>query len=196
VASNASASLRKYCTASPGRLAGICHALHELEQYLAEISEGAAVLKAITEVENMRKLLARASDDFASALGRLMARGATHHDREREWGANILTHAHELRCLRPARASAGDRRAARRPTLIALYKHLRWGGLGYAAISRLVPDDLFFQPPSTVPSKADARKRERYAADRVRKRVQSGEAKSLFPREHLAEKSPKGVSSA
>jgi hypothetical protein len=182
------------CEESPCRLAGICHALYELTQYRIEARDAEGHIAAADATEQMRKVLRKHGAEYAITLERLLAQSVERHRVNGEIGRTEPASRHEIFCTLPAqtlqemtgflltlerfegelRASmssfelqqSGDKRP-RDLLLTAVYQHLRWGGLKYEQIAELVPDGLGV----------------RDAAERVRARVNSDNARSMMPRE-------------
>lgn len=180
------------CSRRPCRTAGLCHALYELVQYRLEAPQG--VVAAANAAEAMRKALQRAGDQFMPILKNLIEQSDQRHREAVQLGIVEARSEHEILCTRPAllvvqvselllnvdrferelrgRVSSfelqqsGDKRSGNL-LLTAVYQHLHWGGLSYAEIAKLVPDEVG----------------PRGAEERVRSRVRSENARSLMPRE-------------
>lgn len=185
------------CRVSPCQLAGVCYSLQELLQWKREVTAPRsraiiAVAHAAREChEAMEAQLAR----FAIVARELIRSSDMHHELEDRHHVPGQFHKHELTCVAPQEAindsesalARFDRLANELPAMIespelaqpparkrtallhsAVCQHLRWGGWSYADIADLVPDGL-------------GGNRE----DRVRKRVKSGDARSLLPVDEL-----------
>ncbi len=181
------------CTKSPCRAAGLCLALQELIQFKAEAQDPEGFIVAADETEHMRKELQKNGDQYVKALEILLRRSEERHQRLETLCAKELEGQHELLCELPVQVlqqmadlrdsleklegglrgavwtfelqQSGDKRSANL-LLTAVCQHLKWGGLTYAEIARLIPEG---GPQG--------------AAERVRKRVKSDNARSLLPRE-------------
>ncbi len=168
------------CVVQPCRLGGLCHALYEVWQYQNEAQWGRPFLDAADEAGKFRA----ASAAFMETLAPVLHRVFEMHNR-------VPFHDHAI-CARAVRVfpSAVELTAelsewedamrglvwseelrqpkGKKPAellLTAVCQHLRWGGITYTEIARLVLGDG-----------------SRHAAERIRKRVkESVDARSLVP---------------
>jgi hypothetical protein len=182
------------CKRSPCRLAGLCHALGEITEHQAELVRSTELLDVMAQTHDVEKWLRNAGFLYVQALNALVERGKARHAAGARLRLALLAHDHELLCVRPARillrltaflqavenfddelrellASRQLRQpASTKPAdllLTAVWQHLDWGGLTCDEIAKLVPDGNGV----------------RGAADRVRKRVGSRNARCMMPRE-------------
>jgi hypothetical protein len=182
------------CKKSPCRTAGLCHALFELTQYRAEARDSEGVIAAADETELLRKALQKYGDRYVKTIEVLSQNSKKLHQHERDFGREEPSSQHQILCVLPVQAlhemnvllntlqtleselrgrvwsfelqQSGDKKPGDL-LLTAVYQHLRWGGLKYKEIARLVPDGGGTKG----------------AADRVRARVKSPNARSMMPRE-------------
>jgi hypothetical protein len=140
----------------------------------------------------MRKAFENAGDRFMPILEKLLGQSEQRHRDAVQLGVAEARSEHDILCMRPGQLivqmtalllnlerferelrgrvssfelqQSGDKRAANL-LLTAVYQHLHWGGLSYAEIATLVPDEL--GPLG--------------AKERVRSRVRSDNARSLMP---------------
>ena len=182
------------CSRSPCRTAGLCHALYELVQYRHEAKDPEGVIAAANAAEAMRKALLKAGNEFMPVLERLLNQSVERHRHAVELGIVEPRSEHEILCVRPEQLAvqtttlllnldrferelrgrirsfelqqSGDKRPGNL-LLTAVYQHLRWGGISYAEIARLVPDESGPQGME----------------ERIRSRVKSENARSLMPAE-------------
>lgn len=182
------------CSRRPCRTAGLCHALYELVQYRREVTDPQGIIAAANAAETMRKALQKAGNQFMPILEKMLDQGDQRHRDAVQVGAVEARSEHEILCNRPGQLvvqltrlllnvdrferelrgrvssfelqQSGDKRSANL-LLTAVYQHLHWGGISYAEIAALVPDDVG----------------PRGAEERVRARVRSENARSLMPRE-------------
>lgn len=185
------------CTKSPCRAAGLCHALHELVQHRNEVADK-EIIKAADATELMRKTFRKCGDKYMETLEALSARSDERHRQLRSLGRKEPRSVHETLCRLPERAiiematlnetlneleqrlrahnwsfdlqQSQDKRPADL-LLTAVYQHLRWGGLTYAEIARLVPDGR-----GSIGEIA-----------RIRDRIKSPNQRSIMPRELLTQ---------
>jgi hypothetical protein len=178
------------CRENPCRVAGLCHALFELVQYRAQADGAAEFIEAANETEVMFE----AGSRYLEMLDSLGKKAEEILQREIEQGPTFERHDHEVLCvlprcicqqvtelqrslelfedkLRAMPSSFQLQQSSHQKNctllLTAVYQHLKWGGLKYAEIAKLVPDDL-------------GRKG---ADDRVRHRVKEPNARSFVPAE-------------
>lgn len=183
-----------HCEKQPCRAGGLCFALFELGTYQAERGDGprGSLLRAAEESERLRVALASAAKPYARAVGALSRHARETHELEKNL-KHTPAHPHEEVCVTPPRLVAQvllllmglnqssvslrailDSTELRQPgtgdkpsQLLrrAVYQHLRWGGLSHREIATLIPDGMS----------------EDGAAERVRRLVRQGDARSLYP---------------
>lgn len=176
------------CERSPCRIAGICLALDELVTYRDEAKAGAPFIIAADATEEMLKAFDKAASRYVEVLGTFAGYATERHD------VSGRRHGHQVMCVQPEQVvddmtalrssletlerdlrgvlssfQLQQRRGTKRSALLltAVYQHLHWGGLTYAEIASLVPDDHG----------------RRSAEERVRSRVKEPNARSTVPRE-------------
>ncbi|MDX2053050.1 MAG: hypothetical protein SFV15_11695 [Polyangiaceae bacterium] len=185
------------CTKSPCRAAGLCHALYEVVQYRREAANE-EIIEAADATELMRKAFRKYGDKYMKTLEALSARSDQRHRQLRALGRKEPRSEHETLCRLPERAiiemsalrstleeleerlrgynssfelqQSRDKRSADL-LLTAVYQHLRWGGLTYSEIARLVPDG----------------RGSRGEIARIRDRIKSPNQRSMMPRELLGQ---------
>ena len=167
------------CTAKPCRLGGLCLALFELTQYQREALLSMAFVDAAKEAANMREALDRFLVTLAPVVHRVAKthwRVALHDHSVCASAIGVLPLAIELTASLDGFADTMRRHVwsqelqqprGKKKTdllLIAMYQHLKWGGLKHAEMARLVLGD-----------------ETKGAADRVRARLKSPDARSMHP---------------
>lgn len=182
------------CKRSPCRLAGVCHALIEITEHRAELERSKELLDVLEQTHEVSKWLGKSGFRYVEALNALVEHGKGRHASEATLRLAPPAHDHALLCVRPLRImqpltallcsldnfeealrESVSSRALRQPAdrkradvlLTAVWQHLDWGGLTYAEIAKLVPD----------------RNGPNGAAERVRARVRSKNARCVMPRE-------------
>lgn len=152
------------------------------------------MIAAANETELFRKAMLTAGKRYTRTIEDVLLRSQKRHELARTLGRTETREQHKTLCVLPAQAvmeasqllvtlhklEMGLRASVwsfelqqsndkRRGALIlgAVYQHLRWGGLTYAEIARLVPDGLG----------------SRGAAERVRWHVREPNARSMMPAE-------------
>lgn len=183
------------CTKNPCRIQALCFALAEVVRYREESRVLAPFIDAADRTANMRRDLRKLVSRYAPVLDWFDQQSIEEHRLERDFGPRLQRHFHEVLCVLPKdiRESLGGlhvvldqleqlegklrgipwsfslqqpNRAKRAKLLLtAVYQHLRHGGLTYAEIAALVPDDL-------GTNNAD---------ERVRKRCMERNACSVLP---------------
>ncbi len=183
------------CKKSPCRVAGLCHALYELVQFRDEVNVATPFIAAADETEVMRKAMFEAGIQYAKTLERRLVDSEKIHQQETEQEPSFQRHNHDVLCVCPERIiqlmaelqmllevfedklrslpgsfQLQQSSYSKRSTLLltAVYQHLRWGGLKYAKIAELVPDELG---------------KKKGADERVRGRVKGPNARSIVPAE-------------
>jgi hypothetical protein len=178
------------CSERPCRLAGLCHALHELVDYQME-REG-PLYDALILTDEVKSWLSTAGRRYAIALDQWIEYGDQQHAFERKLKTSTALHNHAELCERPRRIlsnlqdlaksledadlraffashelvqASGKKRTAL--LLTAVWQHMDWGGIAYEEIFKLVPSDGPVSKPKDI----------------VRKRITRAEARSLRPRE-------------
>ncbi|MBI3206134.1 MAG: hypothetical protein HYZ29_31650 [Myxococcales bacterium] len=182
------------CKRSPCRLAGFCHALAEITEHRTELERTKELLDVLEQTHEVSKWLGNSGFRYVQALNALVEHGKDRHASEEKLRLARPAHDHALLCVRPLRImrpltaflqsldnfeddlrelllsrhlrQPADRKGAD-VLLTAVWQHLDWGGLTYAEIARLVPD----------------RNGPNGAAERVRSRVRSKNARCVMPRE-------------
>lgn len=193
------------CNLKPCRLGGVCHALAEIARFEAERRTLRSALETIEAANEAQKWLATSGERFAEALRALASYGHNQHLGPRfhdhvalcdqplavlvrldELAASIAGLDERLRDLfwRPEHRRRRNEKGADW-LLTAVWQHLDWGGFTYQEVFEFVPD----RDPKRVRVTNPAARRA--LVDRVRKRIQSGEARTILPRELLASPSPK-----
>jgi hypothetical protein len=182
------------CKRSPCRLAGLSHALIEIIEHMAELERSTELLDVLEQTHEVSKWLGKSGFRYVQALSALVEHGKDRHAFEEKLRLARPAHNHALMCVRPLRImrpltaflqsldnfeddlrelllsrdlrQAADRKRAD-VLLTAVWQHLNWGGLTYAESAKLVPD----------------RNGPKGAAERVRARVRSKNARCVMPRE-------------
>lgn len=185
---------RSSCKRGPCRVAGLCHALVEIGEHRGELERSKELLEVLEQTHEVSKWLGYSGFRYVQALNALVEHGKARHASEENLGLARPAHDHALLCVRPLRImrpltavlrsldgfeealrESVSSRALRQPAdrkradvlLTAVWQHLDWGGLTYAEIAKLVPD----------------RNGPNGAAERVRARVRSKNARCVMPRE-------------
>ncbi len=184
------------CSRSPCRVAGLGLALHEMTQFRAELETLAPFRLAAVSTHELLGAFRAVGADYLTGL---LEHGKAAHRFEGQIDASVATHDHDLLCIRPVRIllkladvfkelkefdgklrevfwsaelqqPGGKKRGAR--LLTAVCQHLYWGGVSYKEIHEL----------------AHGQSGNNGVADKIRMRVGSPDARSLFPRDHLVER--------
>jgi hypothetical protein len=173
----------------PCRAAGVCFALHELTRDQFDATNYGELLAAADSLGELRKAILKESDGFTAALESISRVRDRLAEGDRSMEFEGRRHLRDLTFVFPqlifsltgsllttlAAFEAGVRSLPsggdlRQPTdqntadllLTAVYQHLRWGGLKFPEIARLIPDGKEGGDP----------------ADRARKRIDSADARS------------------
>jgi len=193
------------CLVTPCRIGGLCFALQEILQFQRELTT--ARTRASMELTDVARELESVARPLLLRFARVAADFVRTSKVQHEWESKLQApgqfHDHESTCRRPRdavyhgaqmlslvgklgnelpslleSAELAQPPARKRSTILltAVYQHLSWGGWNYREIAELVPDQ--------VGGRHDARTR-RHPEDRVRHRVKSAEARSLFPADVL-----------